>query len=227
MSTISEDTFVHSTDGVVSDTTEVYFTGVQDLFWAPGDYFLFILPAQTEAKDTVLGIYVMEFAKSSILTSLSNQHNRNVCLITSDRLMVYEGIQADTFAVGLDPLNWQAIHIPAMYLSTNWPIKYAASTANGQFIAIAGSRGFAHYNVSSEKWKVFGNELQEKSFSVTGIIWCQSFIIISCRNIVSSGFEVGGDINQDSCLFSGVKAGRYQSCTGRTLPARHFSNEFD
>jgi hypothetical protein len=30
-STVSEDTFVHSSDGVVSDTDERFFTGVQDL----------------------------------------------------------------------------------------------------------------------------------------------------------------------------------------------------
>jgi RAB6A-GEF complex partner protein 1 len=47
-STVSEDTYVHSSDGIVTDTDEIFFTGTQDLFWAKGDYYLFVLPSQTE-----------------------------------------------------------------------------------------------------------------------------------------------------------------------------------
>ena len=47
-STVSEDTYVHSSDGIVTDTDEIFFTGTQDLFWASGDYNLFVLPSQTE-----------------------------------------------------------------------------------------------------------------------------------------------------------------------------------
>ena len=49
-STVSEDTFVHASDGVVVDTEEAFFTGVQDLFWAPADHFLFVLPAPSPVK---------------------------------------------------------------------------------------------------------------------------------------------------------------------------------
>ncbi|KAJ3373523.1 hypothetical protein HDU91_006466 [Kappamyces sp. JEL0680] len=189
-STVSEDTFVHASDGVVRDTEERFFTGVQDLFWAPGDYFLFVLPAPTVEREIVLEIYLLEFAKSSILTSLSNQHNTNVCIIASDRLLMYDGIQSDTSMVGLDPLNWQTVHIPAMYLASNWPIKYAAATTNGQFIAVSGTRGFAHYNFASERWKFFGNEQQEQGFQVSGMLWYRTLIIVSCQNLVSGGFEL-------------------------------------
>jgi hypothetical protein len=43
-STISEDTYIHSSDGIISETKEAFFTGVQDLFWEDGDLSLFILP---------------------------------------------------------------------------------------------------------------------------------------------------------------------------------------
>ncbi|KAJ3277015.1 hypothetical protein HDV01_000067 [Terramyces sp. JEL0728] len=165
-STISEDTYVHASDGIVNETEEVFFTGVQELWWAPGDYFLFILPSTTLEKDIVLDLYVIEFAKSSILTSLSNQHNRNVCLVASDRLIVYEGMDKEEAVMGLDPLNWTTIHIPPMYLVANWPIKYVTSSRNSQFIAIAGRKGFAHYNNASGKWKLFGNEHHEQGFEV-------------------------------------------------------------
>jgi RAB6A-GEF complex partner protein 1 len=69
-STISEDTFVHASDGIVTDSNELFFAGVQELFWC--DHSLFILPASSYEKELVLDIYVMEFAKSSMLGSLSD-----------------------------------------------------------------------------------------------------------------------------------------------------------
>ncbi len=38
--------------------------------------------------------------------------------------------------------------------------KFLVTSKNGQFLAIAGRRGFAHFNVLSNKWKLFGNEHQ-------------------------------------------------------------------
>jgi WD40 repeat protein len=70
-STISEDTFVHSSDGIVTDTEELFFTGVQDLFWAPGDHYLYLLPSSA-SSDEIFDIYALEFGKSSILQSLSD-----------------------------------------------------------------------------------------------------------------------------------------------------------
>ncbi len=103
---------------------------------------------------------------------------------------MYDGIQTDTSMVGLDPLNWQTIHLPSMYLAVNWPIKYATITTNGQFVAVAGTRGFAHYNFASERWKFFGNEQQEQEFQVTGILWYRTLIIVSCHNLFSNGYEI-------------------------------------
>jgi hypothetical protein len=69
-STISEDTFVHASDGIVTDTNEIFFTGVQELFWA--EHSLFLLPAPNFDKEIVLDLYVIDFAKSSMLGSLSD-----------------------------------------------------------------------------------------------------------------------------------------------------------
>lgn len=133
---------------------------------------------------------MLEFGKSSILTSISNQHNSSVCIIASDRLLVYDGIQSDTSTIGLDPLNWQALHIPSMYLASNWPIKYASITPSGSYLGIAGVRGFAHYNFQSERWKFFGNEQQEQAFEVTGLLWYRTLIILSCKNLKTNGYEI-------------------------------------
>lgn len=189
-STISEDTFVHSLDGIVTDTDEVFFTGVQELFWSPGDHYLFVLPAATFEKETVLDIYVIEFAKSSILSSISDVSSRSVCLISSDRLMIYDGINIEGSTIGMDPLNWSTVNIPPIYLNANWPIKFAVGTSNGQYIVVAGTHGLAHYNAASEKWKLFGNEQQEQSFQVTALLWYRNLIIAACKNVGTNASEI-------------------------------------
>ncbi len=54
-----------------------------------------------------------------------------------------------------------------------------------EYLAVAGRTGFAHYSVSTRKWRLFGNETQEKDFIVTGgILWWQENIIMGCYNLV-------------------------------------------
>lgn len=47
-------------------------------------------------------------------------------------------------------------------------LQFAAVDGTGCFLAIAGNFGLAHYTVTSRKWKVFGNIMQEKDMVVTG-----------------------------------------------------------
>lgn len=39
-------------------------------------------------------------------------------------------------------------------------VQFAAIDTAGQCMAIAGRRGFAHYNLFTRKWKLFGNITQ-------------------------------------------------------------------
>jgi hypothetical protein len=41
--------------------------------------------------------------------------------------------------------------------------------------------------VLGRKWKLFGNETQEKEFIVTGgLLWWREFLIIGCYNLASN-----------------------------------------
>ena len=87
--------------------------------------------------------------------------------------------------------QWIVIQIPFSYLSTNWPVRLASVDKSGQSIAIAGRSGFAHYSLLNRKWKLFGNESQEKDFEVCGgIVFYENFVVLSCYNIPESGFEI-------------------------------------
>jgi hypothetical protein len=123
MSTISEDTFVHASDGVLTDTTELFFTGVQDLFWSQSGYSLFMLPSTSFSTETIKEIFILNFAKSSLLACHSWNNGRHICLLSSDRILLYSGLQSGVTPNSIDTVNWETIHIPVMYLADNWPIK--------------------------------------------------------------------------------------------------------
>ena len=56
--------------------------------------------------------------------------------------------------------QWQIVPIPHIYLSQNWPVRFAAVNKSGHLVAVAGKTGLAHYALFSRKWKLFGNETQ-------------------------------------------------------------------
>ena len=87
--------------------------------------------------------------------------------------------------------QWIVIQMPTSYLSFNWPVRLSAIDKTGQCIAIAGKTGFAYYNHSSRKWKLFGNESQERDFEVCGgLLWFENFIIMSCYSFLDDKFEL-------------------------------------
>ena len=61
----------------------------------------------------------------------------------------------------------------------------------GHNIAIAGRTGMAHYCMSTRRWKLFGNETQEKDFIVSGgILWWRDYIIVGCYSILDNADEI-------------------------------------
>ncbi|KAJ1973709.1 WD40 repeat protein [Dimargaris xerosporica] len=76
-------------------------------------------------------------------------------------------------------LSWHVIAYPSMYLSSNWPIRYVTVDASGQYLAIAGRRGFALYSKPSHRWKLFRGQTVEQSFRCQGgIAWYHHWLIV-------------------------------------------------
>ncbi|XP_070196078.1 guanine nucleotide exchange factor subunit RIC1-like [Littorina saxatilis] len=87
--------------------------------------------------------------------------------------------------------QWQIIPISHSYLASNWPIRYSAVDRAGQCVAVAGKTGFAHYALFNRKWKLFGNETQERDMVVSGgITWWKDFMVLACYNIPGQRDEV-------------------------------------
>lgn len=86
---------------------------------------------------------------------------------------------------------WTVVQLPLAYSSTNWPIRYSAIDMNGRHLAVAGRTGLAHYSLVTKKWKLFGNETQEKDFVVTGgLMWYEDFLIMGCFSLLERSDEI-------------------------------------
>ncbi|XP_063540350.1 guanine nucleotide exchange factor subunit Rich [Cydia strobilella] len=87
--------------------------------------------------------------------------------------------------------QWIVLPLPATYIATNWPLRYSAIDETGVNVCVAGRAGLAHYSCAARRWKLFGNESQEKEFTVTGgMLWWRDYIVIGCYSIVDGHDEI-------------------------------------
>ncbi|RZB39825.1 RIC1 -like [Asbolus verrucosus] len=57
-------------------------------------------------------------------------------------------------------------------------------------MAIAGRTGLAHYSMHTRRWKLFGNETQEKDFIVVGgLLWWRDYIVMGSYSIIENSDE--------------------------------------
>ena len=65
---------------------------------------------------------------------------------------------------------------------THTHTQYAALNSSGTNLAVAGRTGFALYSGSRQKWKLFGNEVQEQSLVCRGgLAWYKDVVVFPCR----------------------------------------------
>ncbi|ORY51003.1 hypothetical protein BCR33DRAFT_762542 [Rhizoclosmatium globosum] len=163
-----------------------YFFGVRNLFWCDGAFELVILSTSDTEKD----IAVLKFLQSPLFHKASME-NISSSILVGDECVLIRNPDSDGFdAVNLEWSNWDSIQVPATYLATNWPIQYTAVNSAGKLIAVAGKHGFALYNVSNNRWKLFGIA-QEESFSVNGgLLWFEDYIVAAVKECKSSMFQI-------------------------------------
>jgi RAB6A-GEF complex partner protein 1 len=80
---------------------------------------------------------------------------------------------------------------PMMYISTNWPIRYATISIDGTLIAIAGRYGLTHFSSISGRWKLFRDEAEENEITVHGgLLWYHHVLVAAVET--DHGNEVRG-----------------------------------
>lgn len=92
--------------------------------------------------------------------------------------------------------QWHIVQVPASYMGGNWPLRFAALDAKTEYVAVAGRTGVAIYSRFKRRWKLFGNESQERDFVVTGgLLWSGTacgapHLVMGCYNITSDRDEI-------------------------------------
>ncbi|ERL90008.1 hypothetical protein D910_07366, partial [Dendroctonus ponderosae] len=118
----------------------------------------------------------------NLIKTFSERSNREDALF---------GDSANSTTTLAEGRQWLVIPVPSTYSATNWPVRYSAIDMDGQNIAIAGRTGIAHYSIQSRRWKLFGNESQEKDFIVAGgLLWWRDYIVLGCYSIVDNSDEI-------------------------------------
>ncbi|KAF9319914.1 hypothetical protein BG003_007759 [Podila horticola] len=179
----------HDIPGLKNATEDPYLQGSRALFWSAGNMDLIVLGT----NDSASNFYAIPCAK--VLPSVQNHlSSAPQCLLhLNDRLLVYtEGHRQDVSStINPDTFVWNNVMVPAVYLSDNWPIRYSCLSPDGHYLAIAGRRGLAHYNLRSCRWRLFGNWQQEQSFRCQGgLAWFKNILIAGCETIEDSKFEL-------------------------------------
>lgn len=84
---------------------------------------------------------------------------------------------------------WKAS--PSNYFIIIFNLQYSAIDNSGHHLAITGRTGVAHYSLVTRKWKLFGNESQEKDFIVSGgLLWWRDYLVMGCYSIPDNGDEI-------------------------------------
>jgi len=84
---------------------------------------------------------------------------------------------------------WRQIQLPPNYLTENWPISNLACGGDGTYVAVAGRRGICHYNVITNKWKLFNNvqEVKILFFSLSLLFF---FFLLLRRDFLGAGIQM-------------------------------------
>ncbi|KAI9565342.1 hypothetical protein GHT06_009134 [Daphnia sinensis] len=80
-------------------------------------------------------------------------------------------------------------------MAGNWPLSFATLDARCENLAGAGRTGFALYSFTTRRWKLFGNESQERDFVVAGgLLWLgsggQAHVVMGYYNIGADRDEI-------------------------------------
>jgi RAB6A-GEF complex partner protein 1 len=159
------------------------------------DEQLFVLPF---AKSAVASLHSpvrsLETAVllARILRFAGQDNASHAFLQLEDRALVYRGAdQPDMSVINPESDVWQHIKIPADYLAANWPVRCSCISSDGRLVAVAGRRGFTHYNSLSGRWKLFNSDSQEQSVTVRGgMHWYGNTLIVATEE--KDGFYVSG-----------------------------------
>ena len=118
---------------------------------------------------------------------------KKICLKKTPKKNTDESTGAASTEPGalLSSKQWLTIQVPNSYLAGNWPLRFASLDGRCENLAVAGRTGFALYSLVTRRWKLFGNETQEKDFVVAGgLLWWKQQLIMGCYSVIADRDEI-------------------------------------
>lgn len=166
----------------LSDDT--WLKGVADAFWTAQGTDMILLDGSGNR------LWMLEFARSAIAGCPTSANIARTMLQTNRGFMIYRGYQMpDLLSIAADISLWQFIKTPPGYLTEQGPIRSAVMSSDGRYLAIAGSRGLAHYSFQSGRWRTFEDVNEQNSFAVRGGMCWHHHILIAATD-GTDGYEV-------------------------------------
>ena len=159
------------------NNNEAWLHGVEEACWL-GSGTSILLSRKDDHR-----LWLMEMAKSAVTGCFSSANISRTVLITNSTLMIYRGYDLPLLTtISADASLWHHVQIPPPYLLNQQPIRSAATSPDGRYLAIAGRRGLAHYSVSSGRWKTFEDVQAENAFVVRGgMCWYQHILVAAAE----------------------------------------------
>lgn len=150
-----------------------WLKGVSNTFWAGTGSELFLFGNRSSRFS------ILEFSRSALTGCFTSANVAHGLVQTSTGLKVYQGHGVpDVKTISTDVSLWHEVEVPTSYMDDQWPIRAAAVSPDGRYVAVAGQRGLAHYSVGSSRWKTFEDEEMQNEFSVRGgMCWHQHILI--------------------------------------------------
>ncbi|EME49836.1 hypothetical protein DOTSEDRAFT_68585 [Dothistroma septosporum NZE10] len=157
----------------IEGNDEKWLLGIRSAFWIGGGSELALLPIGDNR------LWLIDIARNAVTGCFSSANVSRGLLQSSNNVLLYRGHEvADATSLPSETLLWQSVQIPNHYLVNQWPIKLAVSSPDGNYVAVAGRRGLAHYSVASGRWRTFEDPQAEQEFAVRGgMCWFQHILI--------------------------------------------------
>lgn len=244
-----------------SGKAELAMAGVTSLCWSRDGFYLLIAATQpgmlsssgssaarAPPPERRAAFRQLGFVKNSLATNPTMSAGGRLLLLGADRLYYLTwpkhkptppGAAADGGAAGagdVEPpeITWRHLPIPHSYLAANWPIQHVAVSRDGSQLAIAGERGLALYNMTTVRWKLFGDEGEERNVACRGLCWFGRDVVVvvaAAQPDGAAGDDSGGacelrfyprsHLSERACLHRSLLPGkrepRFVDCNGLFL----------
>lgn len=191
---------------------DTYLSGAGDAAWLSRSHQLLLIPPRSRE------LWVLDIVTLAIASSYSNANIARSLMIKSSSLMFHPDPPLSKRAGSMIP--WHHVPLPPLYLARRSPLRHFEISIDGRYIAVAGSRGLAHFSTASSRWKVFADVTIEESFRVRGgMCWYQHILLVAVESGPESQVSCHKailDRHTEHCSFVSTLGSRIWSRPSRT-----------